>query len=350
MKVVITGASGNVGTGVLRALAADTEDHEVVGVCRRPPGGSPPFGPVTWHACDLGDESAHKVLDEALRGADAVVHTAWMFQPIRRGNLLHRTNDHGTAAVFEAARRAGVPHVVHTSSIAAYAPAGDQPVNEDWPTTGIPGSVYGTGKSQAEASIARFTADNPDVTVSLVRPTLVAQRAASASFLALFFDPLVPRWLIRLLRDGRIPLLPLPAGLRVQLVHADDVGDAVVRILRRRAGGAFNIAADTLTPADLARVVDARALGVPSGLMRAAVALLWRLRAIRMSPGWFDVGTRSPLVDTTRARTELDWAPRVSSVDCAREQMSGLADGAAGGSAALGRDRLRDDNRTAALT
>ncbi|MEU4744764.1 hypothetical protein AB0G02_30470, partial [Actinosynnema sp. NPDC023658] len=195
-----------------------------------------------------------------------------------------------------------------------------------------------------------FTAENPDIAVAVLRPTLVAQGAASASFLALFFDPLVPQWLIRLLRRGWIPLLPLPAGMRVQLVHADDVGDAVVRILHRRATGAFNLAADTITTSDLAHVVHARAVPVPASAMRAAVALLWRLRALGMSPGWFDVGTRSPLVDTTRARVELGWSPRAGSLDCAREQVDGLAEATPGPSPALHRDRLRQDGHAARLT
>ncbi|MFD0203318.1 MULTISPECIES: NAD-dependent epimerase/dehydratase family protein [Saccharothrix] len=347
---MITGASGNVGSGVLRALAGDPEDHQVVGICRRPPDHRPPFDEVTWYSCDLGEEGARDVLDKAMAGADAVVHLAWMFQPTRQGERLHRTNHKGTAAVLEAVRRAGVPHVVHGSSIAAYAPAGDQPVDESWPTTGVPGSVYGLGKSEVEAAVSRFAEENPDTTVAVIRPTLVAQGAASASFLALFFDPLVPLWLIRLLRDGRLPLLPLPARLRVQLVHADDVGDAVVRMLRRRAAGPFNLAADTLTAADLAHVAKAQVVPVPAMAMRTAVGLLWRLRAIGMSPGWFDVGTRSPLVDTSRARTVLGWSPRVRSADCAREQLQGLAEATPGPSAALDRNRLRDDNRARALT
>uniref|UniRef100_UPI0031D7E8F8 NAD-dependent epimerase/dehydratase family protein n=1 Tax=Saccharothrix mutabilis TaxID=33921 RepID=UPI0031D7E8F8 len=349
MKVVITGASGNVGTGVLRALAADSPDHRVVALCRRPPRDGA-FDGVVWQACDLADEGAHEVLDRAVAGADAVVHLAWMFQPTRQGDRLHRTNHKGTAAVLEAARRAGVPHVVHTSSIAAYQPADDQPVPETWPTTGIPGSVYGMGKAEVEAAVDRFARENPDTAVTVVRPTLVAQKSASASFLALFFDPLVPQWLIKLLRAGKVPLLPLPAALRVQLVHADDVGDAVVRILHRRATGAFNLAADTLTADDLARVVGARAVPIPGQVMRAAVALLWRSRAIRMSPGWFDVGTRSPLVDTTRARTELGWTPRTPSATCAEEQLAGLAEATPGPTPALHRDRLHDDNRADALT
>ncbi|MFJ6674668.1 NAD-dependent epimerase/dehydratase family protein [Actinosynnema sp. NPDC091369] len=346
---MITGASGNVGTGLLRALAADDPDHRVVALCRRPPADGV-FDGVVWQACDLGEEGARDVLDRAVVDADAVVHLAWMFQPIRRGERLHRTNHKGTAAVLGAARRAGVPHVVHASSIAAYHPAGDQPVPETWPATGVPGSVYGAGKAEVEAAVDRFARENPDIAVTVVRPTLVAQRAASASFLALFFDPLVPRWLIRLLDAGRVPLLPLPAAMLVQLVHADDVGDAIVRILSRRATGAFNLAADTLTASDLARVAGARAVPVPGPVMRSAVGLLWRLRAIGMSPGWFDVGTRSPLVDTTRARTELAWTPRVSSTDCAREQLTGLADAAPGPTPALRRDRLRDDKRATPLT
>ncbi|XVS61688.1 NAD-dependent epimerase/dehydratase family protein [Actinosynnema sp. CA-299493] len=346
---MITGASGNVGTGVLRALAADGPDHRIVGLCRRPPADGV-FDGVEWQACDLGDEGARDVLDRVMVDVDAVVHLAWMFQPVRQGERLHRTNHKGTAAVLEAARRAGVPHVVHASSIAAYRPAADRPVPETWPTTGVPGSAYGTGKAEVEAAVDRFARENPDIAVTVVRPTLVAQSAASASFLALFFDPLVPRWLIRLLRAGKVPLLPLPAAMLVQLVHADDVGDAIVRILSRRATGAFNLAADTLTAADLARLVGARAVPVPGRAMREAVGLLWRLRAIGMSPGWFDVGTRSPLVDTTRARAELAWTPRVSSMDCAREQLAGLADATPGPSPALRRDRLRDDKRADAVT
>ncbi|MBY8849392.1 NAD-dependent epimerase/dehydratase family protein [Saccharothrix longispora] len=341
MRIVITGASGNVGTGVLRALAAEG-GHEVVGLCRRPPDPVPPYDGVVWHRCDLADSRSRAVLDEVLPGADAVVHAVWAFQPLRDAGLLHRTNYAGTLGVFDAARRAGVPHVVHTSSIAVYGPAGEEPVDERWPATGVPGSVYGQGKAEVEAELRRFAAENPQMAVAVLRPTLVAQRDASESFRALFFDPLVPRWLIRLVERGALPVLPLPAGLRVRFVHADDVGDAVVRVLRTRASGAFNLAAGpTVTADDLATLVGARALPVPPSLVRAAVGALWRLRLLRASPGWFDVGMRSPVVDSTRALDELGWEPRVSGTDAAREQLRGLADGAEGGSPVLRRDRLR---------
>ncbi|MGZ3144343.1 NAD-dependent epimerase/dehydratase family protein [Lentzea chajnantorensis] len=343
MKVVITGASGNVGTGLVRALAADSTHHEVIGVCRRPPDAVAPYAAVRWVECDLADDSAPDVLEEAMRGANAVVHLAWMFQPVRDGERLQRTNFKGTTAVLRAARRAGVRQVVHGSSIAAYAPA-PAPVDESAATTGIPGSSYGAGKSEVESEVARFAQENPDIAVALVRPALVAQAGASASFLALFLDPVVPRQLFGLLRRGKLPLLPLPSSLRVQLVDADDVGDAIVRILKTRARGPFNIAADTLDVTDLASTAGARAVPVRPGIARALVSLLWRLRVLRMSPGWFDVGTRSPLVDTARARTELGWVPRKSSAACAREQLAGLAEATALPSPALRRDRFKTES------
>ncbi|WP_410648954.1 NAD-dependent epimerase/dehydratase family protein [Amycolatopsis sp. cmx-4-54] len=340
MRIAITGASGNVGTGLLRALSADTETHDIVGICRRPPRSTPPYDRVRWHAIDLGADTVHDQLNTAFDKADAVVHLAWAFQPVRNGEQLHRTNYKGTRAVLDAAHTAGVAHIVHGSSIGVYAPGATEPVDETWAATGIPTSRYGTGKAEAERAVERFTADHPDIIVSSVRPTLVTQSGASASFRALFFDPMVPGWLVRLLRSGRFPVLPLPAHFQVQLVHSDDLGDAIVRILRRRAPGAFNIAADTITIDDLAAVAGSRALPVPSRLLRGLVTMLWRLRLLRMSPGWYDVGTESPLVKTTRARETLGWEPRITSFDAAREQLAGLAQADGLPSPALRRDRF----------
>jgi nucleoside-diphosphate-sugar epimerase len=57
-KIVVTGASGNVGTGVLRALAAALPLDEVVGICRRPPVHGPGNESVTWHRLDLSETDA----------------------------------------------------------------------------------------------------------------------------------------------------------------------------------------------------------------------------------------------------------------------------------------------------
>src|SRR4051794_20475862 len=99
MKIVVTGASGNVGTSVVQALAADAE--EIVGIARRMPAWQAPR--VRWVSADVARDD----LTPHLAGADAVIHLAWLIQPSRDDRELARVNVEGSRRVFEAAARAG---------------------------------------------------------------------------------------------------------------------------------------------------------------------------------------------------------------------------------------------------
>src|SRR4051794_28284880 len=148
--VAVTGATGNVGTALLRRLA-DSGVAEVRGLARRSPPDVAPYDGVRWHLADLGEVAAERVLPDFLAGADAVVHLAWALQPGRHPEALRRVNVEGTRRVVRAAVAAGVGHVVHMSSVGAYAPgASETKVTEDWPTTGIPTSQYSRDKAEAE--------------------------------------------------------------------------------------------------------------------------------------------------------------------------------------------------------
>lgn len=333
----MTGASGNVGTGVLRALAAQLPDAEVVGVCRRPPTSSePPYAGVRWHPVDLESPDAAADLEPAMRGADAVVHLAWAIQPVRDEERLHRVNVEGTRAVLRATAAAGVGQLVYASSLGVYAPGSTEPVSEDWPDSGQRTSAYSRDKVTVERMLDVFERDNPATAVARFRPTLVVQREAASEIRSLFLGPLLPRPVLELLRRRVLPLLPLPAGLALQFVHADDVGDAVVRILRQRGVGPYNLAADPLGPDALAGLLGARPVEPARGTVRAVVSALYAARAVPVSPGWYDVALNTPLMDTTRARVELGWTPSRSSAEGARELLDGLAEGAVGASPALG--------------
>ncbi|HEX8767667.1 MAG TPA: NAD-dependent epimerase/dehydratase family protein, partial [Jatrophihabitans sp.] len=80
MRIAITGASGNVGTALLRRLGAGQGGHELVGLARRIPTGEPYRG-VSWHSVDLAEADAATRLSTAFDGVDTVVHLAWGFQP-----------------------------------------------------------------------------------------------------------------------------------------------------------------------------------------------------------------------------------------------------------------------------
>jgi nucleoside-diphosphate-sugar epimerase len=335
-RVVVTGASGNVGSGVLRALERLLPDAEVIGVCRRPPPQSGLYRRVRWHTVDLSSTDAATLLAPAMVDADTVVHLALAVQPVRDEQYLHRANVLGTQAVLTAMGAAGVRQLIYASSLGIYAPGGTGPVSEEWPDTGQATSVYSRHKVLVERMLDAFEDDHPRVTVARFRPTVVVQREAAWLIRSLYLGPLVPRAALRLLRGRLLPVLPLPAGIELQFVHADDVGDAVVRLMRERAKGSFNVAADVLDADDLADLVGGRARAIEPRVMRSIVSALSAVRLIALTPGWYDVATNTPLMDTAKAREELGWAPTRSSTECALELIDGLASGAVGGSAAMG--------------
>ncbi len=335
-RVVVTGASGNVGAGVLRALAIHLPDADVIGVCRRPPTRGRLYERVRWHAVDLSSPSAAAQLGPAMRGADVVIHLALAVQPVRDEDYLYQANVLGSQAVLDAMAAAGVQQLVYASSLGIYAPGALAPVAESWPDTGQATSTYSRHKVIVERLLDQFVLEHPATTVARFRPTVVVQREAAWMIRSLYLGPLVPRVALKLLRGGVLPILPLPAGIGLQFVHADDVGDAVIRLVQQRARGSFNIAADTLDGRAAAALVGARPIDVAPCVMRSAITALSVARLIALTPGWYDVATNTPLMDTSKARHELGWAPARSSTESARELIDGLAEGATGSSAATG--------------
>jgi hypothetical protein len=165
---------------------------------------------------------------------------------------------------------------------------------------------------------------------------VVVQREAASLIRSLYLGPYVPQAVLKLLQSRRVPILPLPKGIALQFVHADDVGDAVIRLMQRRAHGSFNIAADVLDSHALAELVGARPVEVSPTLARRVIASLSLIRLIALTPGWYDVATNTPVMDTSKAHRELDWAPSRSSTESAVELIDGLAEGAIGTSPAMG--------------
>ena len=331
MRIVITGASGNVGSALLRRLAEDG-GHDLVGVVRRPPGEAGPFAGVEWASVDLSTDDDRDVLAAAVAGADAVVHLAWGFQPTHREDYLEALGVGGTRRVIEAVTAAGVPHLVHMSSVGAYSPKRDDaPVDERWPTDGVPTSTYSRHKAAAERLLDLLEAAVPDVVVSRMRPGIVGQRDAGSALLRYGLPAVVPAMLLR-----HVPLLPLDRRMAVPMVHADDVADAVVRVLAEPVPGAFNLAAaPPVTAQAIADVLGARLVHVPSATVRAAVAASWHARLQPIDAGWIDLAFAVPLLDATRARTELGWSPRHDALSVLAETVEGMQDGAAGRSPVL---------------
>ena len=265
-------------------------------------------------------------LTEIFRGADAVVHLAWLIQPSRDEAETESVNVLGSERVFGAVADAGVPRLVYASSVGAYSPGPkDRMVDESHPTEGIATSFYSRHKAAVERILDRFEESTPSVSVARLRPGLIFKADAGSEIRRLFAGPFLPNGL---LTRSLIPIVPSVPGLRFQAVHSLDVGAAYAKAVFSDATGAFNIAADpVLDPDRIGSLLAARPVKVPRGLLRAAASLTWHARLQPTPPGWLDLALGVPLMSTERARTELGWEPRRTAEDALLDLLEGLRSG-----------------------
>ncbi|HEY0168686.1 MAG TPA: NAD-dependent epimerase/dehydratase family protein [Jatrophihabitans sp.] len=310
MRIAITGASGNIGTALLRRLAGG--EHEVIGLARRTPETVAPYSGASWHSVDLTEPDAVARLRTAFEGVDTVVHLAWGFQPSHDLDYLRRLGVGGTAAVLQAAQQSGVGHLIHMSSVGAYSPAPGIRVDESAARDGISSLGYSQHKAEAERLLdtyERTAGGEHQMTVSRLRPGFVVQPDAASALLRYGLPGFVPARIVTLL-----PILPLDRKLSIPLVHSDDLADGIVRVIQRRAPGAFNFAGEPpVTRDDIAAALGARPVQLPAKVLSTLAGLGWHARVQALDPGWIDLAFSVPLLNTDRARTELEWRPAVDS-------------------------------------
>ncbi|WP_267221139.1 hopanoid-associated sugar epimerase [Dyella silvae] len=211
MKSLVTGATGFVGSAVVRRLLR--EDHRVrvlarAGSDRRNLQGID----VEVIEGDLTDAaSLAKVCD----GCDAVFHVAadyrlWAPQP----EQLYRTNVDGTRALLEASKKAGVPRVVYTSSVATLGIPGDGSPGDEMTDVSLSDMVghYKRSKFLAEAVVRDYAAQG--LPVVIVNPS----------------TPIGPRDIKptptgRIVRDAMTGRMPAYVDTGLNVVHVDDVAD-----------------------------------------------------------------------------------------------------------------------------
>ncbi len=331
MRIVVLGATGNVGKALVERLVADPAGHEVVGVARRAPGDD---WPAEFHAADIRTDD----LTGVLHRADAVVHLAWFFQPTHDPAVTWENNVVGTERVLAAVAAAAVPSVMVASSLAAYSPrpADGHRVDELWPTHSTPTAAYGREKAYVERLLDRFEAEWPTVRVVRMRPTFMFRRSAATEQRRIFAGPFVPRMLV-----GHLPRLPYPRGYEFQALHTEDAAEAFARALTSNVRGAFNLAAEpVIDGARLAEIFDTQLLELPPRVVRSALATAWHLRLGPAEPALFDLVCRLPLLDTTRAHDELGWTPVRRGTEAVAEFFAGVRSGVGDATVPLARDGI----------
>jgi UDP-glucose 4-epimerase len=300
MDYVITGGSGYIGSRLVEHLAAREDTGRLVVCDLRPPRTFQPK--VEFEQLDVRDRDAARALLERVQ-PDALVHLAFILNPIRDEAAMYDIDVNGTLYVLDAASAAGTPHVLVTSSTTAYGawPDNPEPITEDWPVRGQPTFAYARHKAECDRLCQLWALQHPERVMTIVRPCIV-------------FGPDVDNYIVRLwLRQ------PFRADFGMgdpplQFVHVDDVADALIRLLEGRHAGVFNIAADGyISVVEAADLLGLKPRRVPYKAFKRFAALLWKLRQSEAPAGQLEYVIHPWVASTEKLKTATGWAPRWTS-------------------------------------
>ncbi len=299
MRYVVTGGSGYIGSRLIDRLV-EREDTERVLICDvRPPRSFRPK--AEYERLDVRDRVRTLAILERER-PDALVHLAFVLDPVHDERLMYEVDVNGTAGVLDAAAAADVGHVLVTSSATAYGAFADNPVplTEEHAVRGVPDFEYARDKAESDRLCQLWALRNPDRTMTIVRPCIV-------------FGPSVENFIVRLWTKQPFQADFGGPDVPVQFVHEDDVVDALTGLLDGRHAGAYNLAGDgTMTLPECAELVGLKRRRVPLGAYWRFAELMWRLRLSEAPPGNLHFVLHPWVVDTSKVKSTLDWQPRYS--------------------------------------
>jgi UDP-glucose 4-epimerase len=300
MKYLITGGSGYIGSR-LTDLLIQQEDNEVVNLDIRAP--AMPRSRTRFVHMDIRDRGIAALI--AQERPDALVHLAFVLNPIRDEHRMYDIDVNGTANVLDAAAAAGVPHLLVASSTTAYGawPDNPVPIPEEHPVRGLPGYEYARDKTEIDRLCQLWAAQHPESTMTIVRPTIV-------------FGPNVDNYIVRFWENQPFVVLPDGHDADWQYVHEDDVVDAMSRLLSERRGGIFNLTADgTVKMSEAAAIAGKKVRKMPLKLYRRLASASWklRLRNVEAPPGQIEFVLHPWIASNEKLKSELGWTPRYTS-------------------------------------
>ena len=300
MKYLITGGSGYIGSR-LTDLLVKSDENEVVNLDIRPP--AVPKSRTRFVRMDIRDRGMAALIAE--ERPDALVHLAFVLNPIRDEHTMYDIDVNGTANVLDAAAASGVPHLLVASSTTAYGawPDNPVPIPEEHPVRGLPAYEYARDKTEIDRLCQLWAAQHPDSTMTIVRPTIV-------------FGPNVDNYIVRFWQNSPFVVLPDGRDADWQYVHEDDVVDALSRLLSEQRGGIFNVTADgTVKMSEAARIAGLRIRKMPLRLYRRIAAASWKLHLpnVEAPPGQIEFVLHPWIASNEKLKAELGWQPRYTS-------------------------------------
>lgn len=304
-RILVTGADGFLGRGLLAALARRASTGAVVAADvrdvpedRRLPG-------ITYLTLDVRDPALGQVM--AVRGIDTVVHLASIVTPGRGSTreLEYSVDVGGTRNVLDACLAQGVRHLVVSSSGAAYGYHADNPawLTEDHPLRGNPAFAYSHHKRLVEEMLAEARATRPELAQTVFRIGTILGERVDNQITALFEKPR--------------PIAIAGSDSPFVFIWDEDVCGALLHALDGKGPpGCYNLAGDgALTIHAIAARLGKRARVFPAGLLRAALRVGHALGVSRYGPEQLDFLRYRPVLLNTALKERFGYRPRKTSAE-----------------------------------
>jgi nucleoside-diphosphate-sugar epimerase len=330
LTVAVTGPTGTFGFGLMPLLQEDPRITKIVGIARRP------FEPSEhgWDKMEYrqGDVREPDALEAAFADADVVVHLAFMITGNAPRKTIRAINVDGTLNAFRAAASVGAQRFVYASSVAAYGWFSDNPVGmtEDHPTRRASRLFYGQEKAELEELLQNEADAHPELDLYLLRPPIVLgpHAVGGKDILPGPLGSLSGR-MLALMRDGRLPIPTLAPKLPVQFIHEDDVGQAFIQCITREGPpGAYNITGDgVMTGDEVARELGLTPIPLPAKPAHLAARALAKVPTPPFVPPateWIEPLSHPSIMDASKAKSELGWEPKYTSVEALRDTLAAL--------------------------
>ncbi|WP_348534175.1 SDR family oxidoreductase [Limnohabitans lacus] len=298
-RVLITGASGFLGQGLVRALAdrglcqaVVTLDVREVPPAQRQPG-------ITYITQDVRDPALAETL--AVHHIDTVVHLASIVTPGKDSNreFEYSVDVGGTQNVLQACVQQGVAHIVVSSSGAAYGYHADNPnwLTEDMPLRGNESFAYSHHKRLVEEMLAQYRQSHPHLEQTVLRIGTILGERVDNQITALFEKP-------RLLAIAG-------SDSPFVFIWDEDVTGAILHALSGHApSGCYNLAGDgALTIFEIAKRLNKPTRVLPAWLLHSTLWLGSRLGISRYGPEQLDFLRYRPVLLNSALKTRFGYTP-----------------------------------------
>jgi UDP-glucose 4-epimerase len=302
-RVLVTGAAGFLGQGLIRQLARQADCEAVIAVDVREVPDVHRLPDITYLVQDVRDPALANTV--AAHRIDTLVHLAAIVTPGKNANRAfeYSVDVEGTRNVLQACVAHGVQHIVVSSSGAAYGYHADNPawLTEDMPLRGNERFAYSHHKRLVEEMLAQYRLTHPQLLQTVLRIGTILGERVNNQITALFEKP-------RLLaiQGSDSPFV---------FIWDEDVTGAIVHALSGQApSGCFNLAGDgALTIFEIAQRLNKRPRVLPAWLLQTALFIGSRLGISRYGPEQLDFLRYRPVLLNTALKNRFGYTPQKTS-------------------------------------